>query len=143
MGKRDLFTKILAILGTLVVWLVLLSPVIFSGLFYLRSNQFHFDYLMPAEFSPAALIGGILLFWAALRAKSHSRSIAWGILMAIFCLTAGQVYAVYSGLASGETEAAGLPWIIVLASLALYGLGLLITGWGGLKLLGVLSKKKK
>ena len=142
MGKRDFLTKLLAWIGTLVVWLVLLTPVFFSALRYIQSNRFRFDWLMPAEFAPAALIGGLLLFWAALRAKSQSRPIAWGLLIAIVMLVAGQAYAVYSGLASGETEATGLPWMIVLASLALYVLGLIRVGIAGLKLLGVVSKKR-
>ena len=141
MGKRDLLTKLLAWIGTLVIWLVLLTPVFFSAMRYIQSSRFRFDWLMPAEFAPAALIGGLLLFWAALRAKSQSRPIAWGLLIAIVMLTAGQAYAVYSGLASGETEATGLPWLIVVVSLGLYVLGLLITGWSGLRLLTNLNKK--
>lgn len=141
MGKRGSFTKILALLGTLVIWLVLLAPVFFSAMRYIQSSQFRFDWLMPAELSPAILIGGLLLFWAALRARSQSRPIAWGLLIAIVMLVIGQTYAVISGLASGEIEAAGLPWMLVTASIGLYILGVLITGLGGIRLLGVLYKK--
>lgn len=141
MKQHDMLTKLLALLGTLVVWLVLFSPVFFGVLFFLRSNQFHFDYLMPAELFPIALIGGFLLYWAALRAQAHKRLIRSGLMIAVVILVTGQAYAVYSGLASGETEPAGLPWLLVVGSLALYVLGLIITGWGGIKLLGVLYKK--
>jgi hypothetical protein len=45
------------------------------------------------------------------------------------------VLAVVTGLASGEAEAAGWPWALVLASLAGYTLALVAMGVGGALLL--------
>jgi hypothetical protein len=45
------------------------------------------------------------------------------------------VLAVVTGLASGETEPAGWPWALVLASLAGYALALVAMGVGGALLL--------
>jgi hypothetical protein len=45
------------------------------------------------------------------------------------------VLAVVTGLASGEAEPAGWPWVLVLASLAGYALALVAMGVGGALLL--------
>ena len=66
--KRGVFTKILAIAGTVLVWIPLLAPVLFSMIFSVKSGMFRMDYLMPAELFYFALLGGVLLLWAALRA---------------------------------------------------------------------------
>jgi peptidoglycan/LPS O-acetylase OafA/YrhL len=94
-----------------------------------------FDYLMPAELFPLALAGGCLLIWAALRARSRR-----GLGIAAGLLVVGQVLAVVTGLASGETEPAGWQWALVLASIAGYSLALVVVGVGGLLLLRDLFK---
>jgi hypothetical protein len=69
MARKGLFTKILAITGTVFVWLPILAPVIFSVMFFTRSRMLRMDYLMPAELFPLVMAGGGLLLWAALRAR--------------------------------------------------------------------------
>ncbi len=68
MGKRDAFTKILAIAGTVLVWLPVAAPFFFSIIAFAQGRVFRFDYLMPAELFPAVLLGAGLLLWAAFRA---------------------------------------------------------------------------
>jgi ABC-type spermidine/putrescine transport system permease subunit II len=140
MGKRDLFTKILAWIGTLGVCAVLLLPAAFAVTRYFESGRFNFDWLLPMELSPVVLVCGLLLFWGALRAKSHSRPVAGGMLLAIVMFIASMVYAVWSGLASGETEAAGTPWMIATAIIILSELGMLIVAVSGISLLRALKK---
>ena len=77
--KRVVFTQILAVAGTVLVWIPLLAPVFFSVMFLIRSGMFRMDYLMPAELFLVALIGGALLIWAALRARQASRFDRWGV----------------------------------------------------------------
>ncbi len=115
--------------------------VIFSVIRLITGRVFHFDYLMPAELFPIALAGAGLLLWAAQWAQSHRKIIAWGLCIAVFFLIGGQVLAVATGLASGETEAAGWPWALVIASLAVYYLALVIMGIGGVLLLRNLYQK--
>jgi len=133
MQRKSLVTQILAILGTILVWLPILAPVLLSaiGLF---GRMFRFDYLMPAELFPVALIGAGLLLWASLRARSRRRFIAWGLALMVGLLAGGQALAVATGLASGETEAAGWPWVLVSASLAGYTLALVAIGIAGILL---------
>lgn len=140
MGKRDVFTKILAITGSVLVWLPILAPLIFGLIALIQRGRFLFDYLMPAELFPVVLAGGVLLLWAAFRARLEKRLIGWGLGIAVGILVIGQVLAVVTGLASGEREAVGIWWILVLASLAVYSLAVIVIGIGGVRLVRGLYK---
>jgi peptidoglycan/LPS O-acetylase OafA/YrhL len=96
---------------------------------------FHFDYLMPAELFPSALLGGLLLLWAAYRARSRQKLIGWSFGVAAGLLVAGQAFAVLSGLASGEAEPAGWLLPVAIAVIIVYILALLALAVGGILLL--------
>jgi len=140
MEKKGVLTKILAIVGTVLVWFPILAPIVISAVVTTRSHRFRFDYLMPAELFPFALVGAGLLIWAALRARSRRGLIGWGFGIAVALLVIGQVLAVVTGLASGETEPVGWPWAVVLTSLVVYSLAIVVTGVGGILLLRDLFK---
>ena len=135
MGKKNALTKTLAIVGTVLAWFPILAPIVLTAAFLIAEGQFRFDYLMPAELFPAALVGGGLLFWAALRVKSHQKLISGSLIIAAAALAGSQGLAVITGLASGEREAAGWPFILVLTLLAIYTLALVVQGIGGVYLL--------
>ena len=135
MGKKNALTKTLAIVGTVLAWFPILAPIVLTAAFLIAEGQFRFDYLMPAELFPAALVGGGLLFWAALRVKSHQKLISGSLIIATAALAGSQGLAVVTGLASGEREAAGWPFILVLTLLAIYTLALVVQGIGGVFLL--------
>ena len=143
MEKRGVLTKILAVVGSVLVWIPILAPVLFSVARFIQARRFLFDYLMPAELFPAALIGGGLLVWAAMRAGSRQRLIGWSLGVAGAFLVASMALAALTGLASGETEPAGLWWALVLASLIVYSLAILAIGVGGLLLLSDLYKSPR
>jgi hypothetical protein len=105
-----------------------------------QQQTFRLDYLMPAELFPAALLGGALLLWAAIRLRSHRRLIGWGLAFAVSWLVGGQVIAVVSGLASGQAKPVGWIWAIVIASLVIYVLAVLAVAVGGVLLLRDLFK---
>ena len=140
MEKKDAFTKFLAILGTIFVWLPIVAPIIFSVGFALRTGMFRVDYLMPAELFPIAMLGGGMLLWAALRARSRRGLIGWGLVIAVGMLFGGQALAVITGLASGETEPT--PWLmaLVLVPIGIYVLALVAVGIGGVLLMRDLFK---
>jgi hypothetical protein len=140
MEKKGALTKILAIAGTALVWFPILAPVLLCVADIIRGRFFRFDYLMPAELFPAALAGGGLLLWAALRRRARRGIIGWGLGTAAGLLIGGQALAVVTGLASGETEPAGGWLAIVLASIVVYSLALVVTGVGGVLLLCDLFK---
>ena len=142
MEKKNVLTKVLAITGTVLAWFPILAPIILTTILLIVERIFRFDYLMPAELFPFALVGSGLLLWAALRAHSRTKLIGWGLGIAILMLFGGQGIAVLTGLASGEIEPIGWIWGLVLASLALYSLALILTGIGGALLLRDLFRQR-
>jgi len=140
MQNKGVLTKILALVGTVLVWFPLLAPVLFSMASFIGDRRFRFDYLMPAELFPLVLVGGGLLIWAALRARARRGIIGWGLGIAAGMLVGGQALAVVTGLASGETEPVGWRWALVLGSLVVYSLAVLLIGVGGLLLIRDLFK---
>jgi hypothetical protein len=140
MEKKDTLARVLAVIGTVLVWFPILSPVVVSVIGFMVERMFLFDYLMPAELFPVALMGGGLLMWAALRAHSRRGIIGWSLGAAAGLLVGGQALAVATGLASGATEPTGWQWALVLGSLVVYSLALVVIGIGGLLLLRDLLK---
>ena len=134
MDRRGVLTRLLAIVGAVLVWIPILFTVLTSIVGTISSRVFRFDYLMPAELFPIAFVGALLLVWAALRARSHQQLIGWGLGGAVVFLGGGQLYAVASGLASGAIEPTGWPWALVIASIALYSLALIEMGIAGILL---------
>jgi hypothetical protein len=138
MQNRDVLTKILAVGGAILSWFPILAPILLTAAFLVAEGAFRFDYLMPAELFPAALAGGLLLLWAAIRMRSQRRLIAWGLGLAAALLFAGQALAEATGLASGAAEVATVWWVVVFTALALYSLALVAMGVGGFLLLKAL-----
>lgn len=135
MENRGALTKILAVIGTVLVWLPIAAPILFAAMMFPRRGRFLFDYLMPAELFPVVLVGGGLLLWAALRARAHRKLIGGGLGTAVALLVGGQALAVITGLASGETEPVGVWWALVIVSLAVYTLAVAAMGVGGILLM--------
>jgi membrane protease YdiL (CAAX protease family) len=140
MENKGVFTKILAVAGTVLVWIPILAPVLFSLSRLLADRRFRFDYLIPAELFPVALFGGVLLLWAALRARRRRKLIGWGLGVAVALLVGSQGFAVVTGLASGETEAVGWMMAVALGGIVAYDLALVLIGVGGIFLLRDLFK---
>jgi hypothetical protein len=135
MAKNGVFIKILALVGTLLVWLPILAPVLFSVGSFISDRLFRFDYLVPAELFPVALTGGLLLLWAATRARLQRKLIGWGLGGAVAFLFGGQGLAVVSGMASGAVEPSGWLMGIVLGMIIAYSLGIIAVGVGGILLI--------
>ena len=141
MDQKDVLSKLLAVFGTILAGLPLAAPAVFSLIRWVQSGRFLFDYLMPAEFFPVVLLGGILLLWAAGRTHLHRRLVGWSLGLAILLLVGSQALAVATGLASGATEPAGWPWALVIAMIAGYLLAVVTLVVGGILLLrGVFVK---
>ncbi len=134
MKKTGVLTKVLAVIGTVLVWLPIVATVVLSVVGSLADRVFRFDYLMPAELFPVALVGGGLLLWASLRARSRRGLIGWGLGLMLGLLVGGQALAVLTGLASGEIKPVGWPWVLVTASIVAYTLALVEIGIAGVLL---------
>lgn len=125
MEQKDVFTKVLAVAGTVLVWIPILFTIITAVIGTIRDRVLRFDFLMPAELFPAALVGALLLLWAAQRARSQRKLIRWGLVAMVVFLFGGQAIAIVSGLASGAVEPTGWPWALAISSIALYTLALI------------------
>jgi hypothetical protein len=125
MKNKGILAKILAVTGAALVWIPLLFTIFTAAVGTISTGTLRFDYLMPAELFPFTLAGGVLLTVAAFMARAYCKPILWSLIIAAAALTGGQTYAVSSGLASGAIQAEGLPWALVLASLAIYALALI------------------
>ena len=141
MEKKDGLTKILAIFGTVLIWFPVLAPFLAGMGLFIRNGMFRFDYLMPAELFPSALLGGVILLWAAVRAHSRQKLIGWGLTLAVVLLFGGQTIAVITGLASGRTEPTPLLMALVLTPIMIYALLLAVIGVGGAQLVRDLFKQ--
>jgi hypothetical protein len=134
MEDRGVLTKILAVTGTVLVWLPILFTVLTGIIGTIASRVLRFDYLMPAELFPLVLVGGLLLLWAAYRARLQMKHIGWSLGAAVLFLFGGQAIAVVTGLASGAREATGWPFVLVLSLIVLYTLEVIKTGIAGVSL---------
>ena len=135
MNRKAFLTKLMAVIGTVLVCLPLLAPLLLSLILWFEERIFRFDYLMPAELFVFVLAGGLLLIWAAWRAHLRLKPIALGLGVAVGMLVGGQTFAVVTGLASGAREPAGWAWTLLLASLAVFWLALILLCFGAVGLL--------
>ncbi len=142
MIKKDTLTKVLAVIGICLVWLPIFGTIMTSIFGTIGSGRFRFDYLLPAELGLSFLVGGLLLIWAAIRAKIMRKQIIWGLVIPIALLIGSQLLAVLTGLASGEYDAVGWRWLVVIVPLIGYSLGIIVEGVFGLKLLGQINRIK-
>lgn len=143
MKSRGVFTKVLAVSGAVLVWFPIAVPVLFAFTALITKGRFLFDFLMPAELFPLVLLGGGLLFWAALRVHARRKLIGWGLGVAAASLVIAQGLAVITGLASGEHEAAGWRFALVLSFMAVFWAALLALGFGGVLLLREIFKSPR
>jgi hypothetical protein len=134
MEKKGVLPKILAIVGVVLVWLPILAPVFFTIVKLTQGGGFNFDFLMPAELFPVVLLGGALLIWAALRSRLWIKFTTWSLVTAVILLIAGQGIAVATGLASGEIEAVGWQWALVVATFIFYSVAVIVLGVSGILL---------
>ena len=121
-------------IGTVLVWFPIVATTGLSVVGSLADRVFRLDYLMPAELFPVAFLGGGLLLWASLRARSRQGLIGWGLGLMLGSLVGGQALASLTALASGRTKPTGLAWGLVVAAIVAYSLTLVELGIAGVLL---------
>jgi RsiW-degrading membrane proteinase PrsW (M82 family) len=94
---------------------------------------YRIDYLMPAELGILVFVGGALLLWAAIRAKSRQGIITWGLGIAAVSIVILNSF--------GDVVPGSLEWAIVVGLLIAYSLAIVVMGVGGVLLWRVLFKK--
>lgn len=143
MKRKDTLARILALIGTVLVWFPIAFAIITSIFFLIRSGRFSMDYLIPAEIAPVPLIGSLLLWWAAFRANYKKGIIGWGMVAAAVFLVGSQVAAVVTGLASGKIAEGGWQMGVVLGGLIAYDLSLIWIGIAGIQLTSELIRRDR
>jgi hypothetical protein len=141
LAEKNKLSMILALTGTVLVWFPIAFTLLASFTGFIRSGQAHLDYLMPAEMFPVALIGALLLLWAAIRSKIYKRMAGTGLGLFVAFPVLGSVVAVASGLASGRTEMGGIEWAFVLLFIALFAGAQILLGITGILLIKKLIVK--
>jgi hypothetical protein len=140
-GKRVLL-KILAVIGTILIWFPIAATVLISVIGSIQAGQFLFDFLMPMELFPAILVGGILLLWAAWKAHSRVKMIALGFVVMVVMLIGIQAFAVLTGIASGPATPSAWHWAVITAAIVFYSLALVDVAAAGILLVFDLFKNR-
>jgi len=118
--QKSALTKIFAIAGALMLWAPILFMFLTAIIGSIAGKALLFDYLMLAELFPIVALGLVLLVLTTLLTKTFRKWFGWGSVAALVALTAGQVLAVTSGLASGALAESGGIFITVIASIVIY-----------------------
>ena len=126
MEKKALLSKILAVVGTVLVWFPILAPLILGFISLGMDGIFRFDYLMPVELGILVFIGGATLIWGAMRTGYRRGIIFWG-----FGLAAASIAVL---MVLGDVVPGSLEWVIAIGLLITYALAIMIMGVGGILL---------
>ena len=134
MGDRTRLTKALATTGTILLLLPLLALTSLGSA--PRVGLFPLLAFAAMELSPAVLLGGCLLLFAAVRARSHVWPIAWGLgLCASVSATAIILISVTS--ARALTEMSWYSWYLALGATTFW-IGAILACGSGLSMLRAL-----
>jgi hypothetical protein len=134
MGKRDTIARILAIIGTILVALPLVAPLLFSLRWIGSPVGYRLDYLMPFEIYPVTLVGAALLVWASLRMHARRGAVGIAISVMLGSLVLSAIAAQVTGIAQSVERletwkyvlTAGLGGISLLVQVALIVVGCLL-----------------
>lgn len=133
--KRGLaLARALAVLGTVLVWIPVVAPFVFTRWSQLGSEQFNFDWLMPAELGPAVFLGGALLLAGALLTHHRRALVGWGLGVALASVVIGAVLTTATGLASGATDPEGILWLALIGPIAVFAGSAVFLGVAGILL---------
>jgi hypothetical protein len=126
--------KAVVIIGTCLLWLPVVAPVVFGFVMLARRGQLLIDYLMPGELFPVILIAGALLSWIAWLMKKYFKWIAGSLIAAVILLILTQWVAVITGVASGTTGLNGWQFVLVISIYVGFIAAVFSCGIGGILL---------
>lgn len=124
MEKKDALAKGPAMIGTVLVWIPVIAPVILGFISLAMDGIYRFDYLIPAELGIMVFIGGALLLWGAFRARSRQGIVTWAFSIAAIAVI---VLITFGDVVPGSWE-----WMIVIGLLIAYSLAIVAMGIGGI-----------
>lgn len=150
---REAVAKTLAVAGTVLVWFPIAITIMTGVAGSAEAGALRVDYLLPAEFFPVVLIGGVMLVVATVLVRKRRKLVGWcfGILVAALALLFAET--AVTGLASGEAEAEGLALVLAAFLLGVYSVMVVVLGvvsvlllrdlfgWGGRRRRGSAGKR--
>ena len=126
MENRNIFTRSITVIGTILVWLPIAAPFFFGFASLAMDGRFRFDYLMPAEFAFLAFAGGILLIWAVIRMRKRLGMIGWGAVIAAAAMVVLFIL--------GDVIPGSFQYWLALTMLLVNALAVMAMGIGGIQL---------
>ena len=141
-ARRGRWARVLAIVGTVLVWLPLVAPLALGLSMWMARGRLLVDYLMPAELFPLVLLGGLLLLAAALLARWRVWLVAGPLIGAVALLVGSQGLAVITGLADGSNPAEGWRFAVVLTGFGLFLAAVVALGVAGIVLTRELWRRR-
>jgi len=143
-SKSKTIQIVFTIIGTILVLFPVVAPILFTLIRIIQTGfkHFNFDWLMPAELFPVALIGAIILIVISLIARSERAIIISGFALAAVVIVGVMAYTTLTGLASGETEPAEWMMGLLMGIMGIYSIAHIIMGVGGIMLVRSLRERK-
>ncbi len=126
MEKKKVFSFVLAIAGTVLVWLPVLFMIVTGVAGSISAHELLVDYMLPAELGFLVIAGAATLLWAAIRERSYIKPIAISAGLALIMIVGCMSVASLSGLASGRVTEAQAPWAMNMTMGLLFGYDLMV-----------------
>lgn len=139
MNENFRFTKVIAIIGSILVLIPVAAAVAFSLARLIRGGNFMIDYMLPAEVFYIILAGGALLIWAAARAHKCLKAVLCTLGGAIVLLLATIGIAMATGLNTGATPEGGWESALTVSCLIASDLAVIALGIVGIKLINAIK----
>lgn len=141
-ARRRRWALVLAIMGTVLVWLPIVAPLVLGLGMWIGRGRLLVDYLMPGELFALILAGGLLLLTAALVQRHRQLVVALLLGGSVALLVGSQGIAVATGLASGRNEATGWRLVAVMVPYALFVAAAVGLGVLGIRMVGELRDRQ-
>lgn len=139
MEKKKIFSIVLGIAGTVLVWLPIIFMIVTGIAGSISAHQIRVDYMLPAELGFLVIVGAATLLWAAIRERSYIKPIAITAGLALLMIVGCSGVAAISGLASGRVTEAQAPVAVVAGTVMLFGYDLMVALLGFFGLLMTLT----
>ncbi len=120
--RKEKAVKILGMIFTIISLLPICLPIVFSIVFFMKTGNFVYDILMPAEMFYFTLIGGIGMAILILLKKNSPKRLIIFTTLSIINVFTSQIYANLTGLSFGKIRPAGMYLAVLIVFIVLYHL---------------------
>lgn len=140
MRNKILISKIISIIGTILIWIPIIAPIFFTLILLFIRKIFAFDFLMPMELLFLVIIGAIFLIATSIIMKYNWKTIGISFCIIISMFIIIQLIANLIGIVSGRTEITTIMYVIMITFVVIYIISLIILGISSILLVKKLFK---